>query len=59
MFLHRIAAGLVFLSGAALSRFGIAGQSWPVLALGFGACVAGMAWLTAGPAPARPLVLRA
>ena len=59
MFLHRLAAGLVFASGAALSRLGIAGDSWATLAFGFSACVAGMAWLASGPAPDRePVVLR-
>lgn len=55
MFLQRVAAGLVFFSGAALSRLGIAGESWPVLAFGFGTCVAGMAWLASGPSPPEPL----
>lgn len=59
MFLHRIAAGLVFASGAALSRMGIVDESWPVLALGFATCVAGMGWLAAGTNPQRSLVLRA
>ena len=59
MFLHRIAAGLVFASGAALSRMGIVDESWPVLTVGFATCVAGMAWLAAGPAPERAVALRA
>lgn len=60
LFLHRLAAGLVFASGAALSRVGIADESWAILAFGFSACVAGMGWLAAGPAPDRePIVLRA
>lgn len=59
MFLHRIAAGLVFASGAVLSRMGIVDESWPILTVGFATCVAGMAWLAAGPAHEKSLVLRA
>jgi hypothetical protein len=58
MFLQRVAAGLVFACGAALSRLGISGESWPILAVGFGTCVAGMAWLASGPSE-RPAMLEA
>jgi hypothetical protein len=57
--LHHVAAGLVFASGAALSRMGIVDESWPVLALGFATCAAGMAWLAAGPGPGQARAERA
>jgi hypothetical protein len=60
MFLHRLAAGLVFASGAALSRLGITDGNWALVGFGFTACVGGMAWLASGSSPDRePIVLRA
>jgi hypothetical protein len=42
MFLHRLAAGLVFLAGVGLSRLGVVQESWPILALGLLAATVGL-----------------
>lgn len=56
MLLHRIAAGLVFLSGLGLLRLSVGIESWPLLGLGLAAAVAGLAWfvLAAPASHARP-----
>lgn len=48
MFLHKLAAGLVFSAGAGLSRLGLTGESLLLLGLGLSAAVAGMTWFAAG-----------
>ena len=42
MFLYRLAAGLVFLTGVGLSRLGVGHESWPLLALGLLAATVGL-----------------
>lgn len=42
MFLYRLAAGLVFLTGGALSRVGLDLESWPLMALGLIAAAVGL-----------------
>jgi hypothetical protein len=64
MFLHRLAAGLVFAAGAAVSRLAVTGDSFLLLAVGFTATVSGLMWFasdgTAAFARRRPsLVLDA
>lgn len=44
MFLHRLAAGLTFVLGLGLLRVSVVWESWPVLAVGVAACVAGLSW---------------
>lgn len=52
MFLHRMAAGLVFAAGAGVSRLAVTGESFLLLAVGFTAAVAGISWFASGgPAP--------
>lgn len=51
MFLHRLAAGLVFASGAGLSRMAVLDDSWALMLLGFAAAVSGLAWFTNGGPP--------
>lgn len=54
MFLHKLAAGLVFAAGAGISRLAVTGESFLLMGVGLGAAVAGMAWFaSAGPFPAR------
>jgi hypothetical protein len=53
MFLHRLAAGLVFAAGAGLSRLGVTGESFLLIGLGLTAAVAGMTWFTSGGGPSR------
>ena len=48
MFLHRLAAGLVFSAGAGLSRLGVTGESFVLIGLGLAAAVAGLTWFTSG-----------
>ena len=53
MFLHRLAAGLVFASGAGVSRLAVTGESFLLMGLGLGAAVVGLSWFASGgPAPA-------
>ena len=57
MFLHRMAAGLVFASGAGLSRLAVTGESFLLMGIGLGAAIAGMAWFgLAGPAFVREAI---
>lgn len=53
MFLHRLAAGLVFAAGAGLSRLAVTGESFVLMALGLGAAVAGLSWFVSSPSPSR------
>lgn len=48
MFLHRLAAGLVFASGAGLSRLGVTGESFLLIGLGLGAALGGLMWFASG-----------
>ena len=48
MFLHKLAAGLVFAAGAGISRLAVLGESFLLMGLGLGAAVAGMAWFASG-----------
>ena len=61
MFLQRVAAGLVFTAGAGVSRLAVTGESFLLLAVGFSAAVAGLAWFasdgTAHFSRRRPLVV--
>ena len=54
MFVYRLAAGLVFVAGVGLSRLGVSGESWPLLALGLLAATVGL-WhfLLGGSATAK------
>jgi hypothetical protein len=59
MFLHRLAAGLVFAAGAGISRLAVTGESFLLLGLGFGAAVVGLSWFAAGgPSSTRRSVAR-
>ena len=52
MFLHRLAAGLVFAAGAGVSRLAVTGESFLLLAVGFTAILGGLSWFAAGgPSP--------
>lgn len=55
MFLHRLAAGLVFAAGAGVSRLAVTGESFLLLAVGFTAILGGLSWFASGgpPAPSR------
>ncbi len=48
MFLHRLAAGLVFAAGAGVSRLAVTGESFLLLAVGFTAAVGGLSWFASG-----------
>ena len=48
MFLHRLAAGLVFAAGAGVSRLAVTGESFLLLAVGFTATVGGLSWFASG-----------
>jgi hypothetical protein len=48
MFLHRLAAGLVFASGAGLSRLAVTTESFVLMGLGLGAALGGLSWFAAG-----------
>jgi hypothetical protein len=55
MFLHRLAAGLIFAAGAGISRLAVAGESLFLMGVGLGAAIVGLAWFaSAGPATAPP-----
>lgn len=54
MFLQKVASGLVFASGAGLSRLGVTGESWVLLGLGLAAAVAGVSWFAAIGPGVRP-----
>ena len=52
MFLPRMAAGLVFASGAGVSRLAVTGESLVLMVVGLGAAAAGLSWFIfsgAGP----------
>ncbi|MHB1262316.1 MAG: hypothetical protein ACYC2H_11445 [Thermoplasmatota archaeon] len=51
MFLHRLAAGLVFASGAGLSRLGVTGESFLLIGLGLGAALGGLTWFASSGRP--------
>lgn len=61
MLLHRVASGLVFLTGLAVLRLSVMWESWPALATGLAVASVGLAWLILGgsPAPAKPVDARA
>jgi hypothetical protein len=44
MFLPRMAAGLVFASGAGVSRLAVTGESLLLMVLGLGGAVVGLSW---------------
>ncbi|MEA3135980.1 MAG: hypothetical protein QOJ26_60 [Thermoplasmata archaeon] len=60
MFLHRLAAGLVFAAGAGVSRLAVAGESLFLMGVGLGAAIVGLAWFASGgpsaPAPRHALL---
>ena len=53
MFLHRLAAGLVFAAGAGVSRLAVTGESFLLLGVGFTAILAGCSWFAMG-GPSAP-----
>ena len=55
MFLHRLAAGLVFAAGAGVSRLAVTGESFLLLGVGFTAIVGGLSWFASGGPPAPVL----
>jgi hypothetical protein len=57
MFLERLAAGLVFASGAGVSRLAVTGESLLLMVLGLGAAVAGLSWFAAGGRRLQPPAL--
>jgi hypothetical protein len=56
MFLSRLAAGLVFFSGAGALKLAVVGESLVLLALGLATAAVGVIWFALGglPAPRRP-----
>jgi hypothetical protein len=54
MFLPRMAAGLVFASGAGVSRLAVTGESLLLMVLGMGAAVVGMSWFIFSGGPPQP-----
>lgn len=48
MFLHVLAAGLVFLMGLGGLRLAVARESWGLLVLALGLAAAGLMWLVLG-----------
>jgi hypothetical protein len=53
MFLHRLAAGLVFSAGAGISRLAVTSESLFLMGVGLGAAVVGLAWFASG-SPSLP-----
>lgn len=53
MFLHRLAAGLVFASGAGLSRLGVTGESFLLIGLGLAAAMGGLMWFASSGQSSR------
>jgi hypothetical protein len=58
MFLHRLAAGLVFAAGAGVSRLAVTGESFLLMGVGLAAAVAGLSWFAAGGPTVHPAAVR-